>query len=274
MERSAAARVSSRVQCDNPVILGIGTVAGFWALADSGNGVELPMPLIHRIEASLAPYLPKGMRRTAKERAELAFWSGTASQEGGRLGNDHYRFFYTDFFGLSADDYDGKSIIDIGCGPRGSLEWADGAKERVGLDSLAEKYRALGTERHAMRYVAATAEAIPFSAKHFDFVTCFNALDHVENLLAALAEIQRVLKPDGTFLLIVEVNHQPTVTEPVTVSEGALKELLEAGFEIQSWRAWPVPEDHNLYAAMRREAVPVSDGEPAIVAARMTARPL
>jgi SAM-dependent methyltransferase len=232
------------------------------------------MPLIHRIEASLAPYLPKGMRRTAKERAELAFWSGTATREGGRLGNDHYRFFYTDFFGLAADDYYGKSIIDVGCGPRGSLEWAEGATERVGLDSLAEKYRALGTERHAMRYIAATAEAIPFPAKHFDFVTCFNALDHVENLLAALAEIQRVLKPDGTFLLIVEVNHEPTVTEPVTVSEGELKELLEAGFDIQSWRTWPVPEDHNLYAAMRREAAPVSDGEPAIVAVRMTTRTL
>ena len=64
------------------------------------------------------------------------------------------------------------------------------------------------------------------------------------------------------------------MTEPVTVSEGELKELLEAGFEIQSWRSWSVPEDHNLYAAMRREAGPVSDGEPAIVAARMTARPL
>jgi SAM-dependent methyltransferase len=123
-----------------------------------------------------------------------------------------------------------------------------------------------------MRYVAATAEAIPFAARHFDLVTCFNALDHVENLHAALAQVQRVLKPDGTFLLIVEVNHEPTVTEPVTVSEGELKQLLGDGFEIQSWRAWPVPEDHNLYAAMRREAAPVSDGQPAIVAARMTTR--
>lgn len=230
------------------------------------------MQLIQRIEASLAPYLPKGMRRTAKERAELAFWSDRAAQEGGKLSNGHYRYFYTQFFGVSADDYRGKAVIDIGCGPRGSLEWAEGAKERVGIDSLAEKYRALGTDRHAMRYVAATAESIPFAASHFDFVTCFNALDHVEDLLAALSEIRRVLKPDGTFLLIVEVNHEPTVTEPVTVSEDELRGLLEQAFEIQSWRVWPVPDDHNLYAAMRRDPSPVSEGEPGLVAVRMSKR--
>lgn len=229
------------------------------------------MPLMQRIEASLAPYLPRGMRRAVKERAELAFWTERASEEG-KLGNDHYRYFYTEFFGLTADDYDGKSIIDIGCGPRGSLEWAEGAKVRVGLDALVDQYRNLGIDQHKMRYIAATVEAIPYAAKRFDFVTCFNALDHVEDLLTALNEIHRVLKKDGTFLLIVEVNHAPTVTEPVAISESGLKELLALGFEVLSWRTWPVPDDHNLYAAMRGKPAPVPEGAPAIVAAKMAAR--
>lgn len=229
------------------------------------------MPLIQRIEATLVPYLPRGIRRAVKERAELAFWSEKAAEEG-ELGNDHYRYFYTEFFGLSVDDYRDKSILDIGCGPRGSLEWAEQASERVGLDSLVDEYRSLGIDRHKMRYIAATVEAIPYAAKRFDFVTCFNALDHVDDLLTALNEIHRVLQKDGTFLLIVEANHEPTVTEPVAISESDLQSLLELGFDIRSWRTWPVPEDHNLYAAMRGEPVAVPDGKPRIVAARMAPR--
>lgn len=227
------------------------------------------MPLMQRIEANLAPFLPRAARRAVKERAELAFWRARADDEG-ELGNDHYRHFFTAFFGLSPDDYRGKSIIDIGCGPRGSLEWAEEARERVGLDSLVQKYRGLGIERHKMRYVDAPVEVIPFPLERFDFVTCFNALDHVEDLFGALAEIQRVLKKDGTFLLIVEVNHEPTVTEPVAISEEGLRALLESRFQIQSWRTWPVPADHNLYGAMRSEPATVSAGTPAIVAAKMT----
>lgn len=229
------------------------------------------MPLIQRIEAQLAPFLPKGLRRAVKERAEFAFWNGRAASEG-VLSNGHYAHFYTKFFELSPDDYRGKSIIDIGCGPRGSLEWAHDATERVGLDSLVNEYRGLGIERHNMRYVDAPAEAIPFPAGYFDFVTSFNALDHVEDFSAALAEIKRVLKKDGTFLLIVEANHEPTVTEPVTVSDGDLKAMLEAVFDIHSWRSWPVPDDHDLYGAMLRTPQAAPNGQPSIIAAKMTPR--
>lgn len=229
------------------------------------------MPLMQRIESQLAPFLPKILRRTVKERAEFAFWNGKAAKEG-VLSNDHYSHFYTKFFDLSPDDYKGKAIIDIGCGPRGSLEWANNAGERVGLDTLVNEYRGLGIERHKMRYVDAPAESIPFPAEYFDFVTSFNALDHVEDFGAALAEIRRVLKPDGTFLLIVEANHEPTVTEPVTIADGDLRNLLENQFNIESWRSWQVPADHDLYGAMLREPPSEANGAPAIIAAKMRPR--
>jgi len=46
---------------------------------------------------------------------------------------------FLDYFGLSKDFYKGKKILDIGCGPRGSLEWADMTLERVGLDPPGRK---------------------------------------------------------------------------------------------------------------------------------------
>jgi ubiquinone/menaquinone biosynthesis C-methylase UbiE len=108
-------------------------------------------------------------------------------------------------------------MLDIGCGPVGSLEWADRARVRVGLDPLVDSYRALGIADHAMRYVAAQAECMPFADGSFDIVSSFNSLDHVDDLDETIAEITRLLAPGGRFLLLVEVNHPPTLTEPITL---------------------------------------------------------
>jgi SAM-dependent methyltransferase len=92
------------------------------------------------------------------------------------------------------------------------------AKTRVGLDPLADDYRALGIEAHSMEYVAAPAEAMPFGDASFDVVTSLNSLDHVEDMDRTVAEIKRVLRPGGHLLLVVEVGHEPTWSEPQTIS--------------------------------------------------------
>jgi SAM-dependent methyltransferase len=152
-----------------------------------------------------------------KEAAELSYWKGRKDAEG-RLSNAHYEPFYTTHFGLPPAFYAGKKVLDIGCGPRGSLEWADMAAERVGLDPLAEEYLKLGAAAHKMRYVAAPSEAIPFPDAHFDVVCSFNPLDHVADLDRTVAEIARVVCPGGLFLLLTDVNHPPTVCEPISYS--------------------------------------------------------
>jgi ubiquinone/menaquinone biosynthesis C-methylase UbiE len=152
--------------------------------------------------------------RHFKQYRELVYWKSRKKTET-VLVNDHYEYFYTDYFGMPRSFYQDKRILDIGCGPRGSLEWADMAAERVGLDPLAGSYLKLGADQHKMQYVAAPAEAIPFPDGYFDVVCSFNSLDHVDNLQEVIAEIKRVVKPGGLFLLIVEANHPPMVTEPV-----------------------------------------------------------
>ena len=98
------------------------------------------------------------------------------------LSNAHYAWCFTDCFGLPLELYDGKRVLDVGCGPRGSLEWAERAAERVGLDPLADEYQRLHSREHAMTYVAAPAESIPFPDGHFDVVSTMNSLDHVDDL--------------------------------------------------------------------------------------------
>lgn len=92
-----------------------------------------------------------------KAAANLAFWRSRLNDQG-TLTNDHYAHFYTAHFGWDRAFYRGKCILDIGCGPRGSLEWAAAADLRIGLDPLASAYRQLGTKRHSMYYVAGGAE--------------------------------------------------------------------------------------------------------------------
>jgi SAM-dependent methyltransferase len=154
----------------------------------------------------------------------------------GALRGDHYEAALTKSVGLERSFYTGKRILDVGCGPRGSLEWAEDAAERVGLDPLVPAYKRLGSGRHAMRYVAGTAERMPFPNDAFDVVTCFNALDHVEDVDAAAAEITRVTKAGGHLVLVTDVNHKPTRTEPQTF-----------GWEIvDRFRGWDLVTERHL----------------------------
>jgi SAM-dependent methyltransferase len=190
--------------------------------------------------------------RGYKQYRELVFWKDRAAHEP-VLVNDHYAFFYTTCFGLDEAFYRGKRIMDIGCGPRGSLEWAGMAAERVGLDPLANEYLKLGAARHAMKYVAAPAEEMPFADGYFDVVCSFNSLDHVDDLVRTIAEIKRVVKPGGLFLLIVEANHPAMVTEPVTFGWGDTA-LFEDAFRIESSRRCEIG-DTNIYGQLAKNDV-------------------
>jgi SAM-dependent methyltransferase len=186
--------------------------------------------------------------RQSKGENEYAYWRHRKRLEG-TLGNSHYESFYTEQFGLTRSDYAGKRVLDIGCGPRGSLEWADEALERVGLDPLVPQYRALGIDAHGMTYVESGAEHIPFPDGHFDIVAAFNSLDHVGDVDAAVKEMTRVTKPGGIGLVIVEANHAPTPTEPHTLGWDFLDSC--AGWEVVEQRRVAMDE-HDLYDAWRR----------------------
>lgn len=186
-----------------------------------------------------------------KRRAELNYWKRKHREQGHHLGNAFYEWFYTTYFELTPDFYEGKRILDTGCGPRGSLEWARMASERVGVDPLADKYRQLGADRHAMRYVNAGAESIPFADAHFDVVCALNSLDHVDDVERAIREIKRLTKPKGLFLLVVEVNHPPTNTEPLTLPWSVVDRFRDC-FEVLDQRAYEVG-DHCLYSQLRQD---------------------
>lgn len=181
------------------------------------EAAKLKVSLQKAIHATASAPITTQTFTSEKTAAEMAYWRERKRVEG-NLGNSHYKYFYTEHFGLDDDYYSGKKLLDIGCGPRGSLEWATMARLRIGVDPLAAYYKMLGTEKHAMEYIATGSESIPFPDEYFDRVTSFNSLDHVDNLEVTIQEIKRVLKPGGTFLLLSDVNHKPTICEPISFS--------------------------------------------------------
>lgn len=222
--------------------------------------------LVKNSIASLLRLTPEFSRSYVKYVVERAFWRKTLKASDGAFYNGHMERAFTEAFGLDAAFFDGKRMLDIGCGPIGTLEWADGAVERVGADPLADTYVKMTKGRHKMKYVRAAAENLPFGDGAFDVVSMFNALDHVEDVDIAIREAVRVLAPGGTFLLIVELNHEPTVTEPHRIDDGVLDAF---GCEVEFEARHAIREDHNVYGSVFDAAPPSAPDAPAVMCVRL-----
>ena len=183
-----------------------------------------------------------------KSTAELDFWRGRFTEEKGVLGNEHFEALFTEQFGVNRSFFAGKRILDIGCGPRGSLEWASDASRRVGIDPLVDAYREFGIDLHAMEYVADPVEHLSFADGSFDVVSSLNSLDHVEDLATAMSEIARVLVPGGSFLLEVEFGHSPTPAEPIEIPADFATSLAPV-FTVASVNQFGLSSGHQVHRA-------------------------
>ena len=194
-------------------------------------------------------------------RAELSFWESRPDV----IGDGRREWAYTELFGLERSWYAGKRVLDVGCGPRGSLDWATEAASRVGLDPLADEYRRLVPDPDAMEYVAGVAEAMPFADGTFDVVGSFNSLDHVEDVERAAAEIARVLRPGGLLLLATDVGHRARLTEPQTFGWEVTR-AFEPALTVVDQRHYAEAGDFD---GALRAAVPHSGDGPGVLVAKL-----
>ena len=105
----------------------------------------------------------------------------------------------TNRFVLDFAKQHGGRILDYGCGA-GAVVFAGRAQ---GLDMYGADvfYAGAGTRRPDSELIREIENGrIPFPDAHFDLVTNNQVMEHVEDLDAVLAEIDRVLRPGGTVL--------------------------------------------------------------------------
>lgn len=97
-----------------------------------------------------------------------------------------------------------KLLLDVGCGG-GILaeEFAELGMQVTGIDPSDSAITT--ARRHAeesglsINYLVGRGERLPFANATFDYVSCCDVLEHVQDVDAVLAEINRVLKPGGLF---------------------------------------------------------------------------
>src|SRR6266542_1941700 len=93
-------------------------------------------------------------------------------------------------------------ILDIGCGTGGNLEMLSEFGEAEGVDVSTEALdfcRARGLKRVKQ----GAAENLPYENESFDLVTGLDLVEHLDDDVAGLREMRRVLGPDGRALLFV-----------------------------------------------------------------------
>jgi SAM-dependent methyltransferase len=103
----------------------------------------------------------------------------------------------------SASDQEAKAgaLLDVGCGTAPILVAAAGYPQRVGVD-IALRWLIVGKKRLAEAgvecpLICACAEALPFADASFDRAVADSALEHLRDQPQALAELHRVLRPQG-----------------------------------------------------------------------------
>lgn len=167
--------------------------------------------------------------------------------------------------GVDEDWLRDKVVMSIGCGCSGDLlEWP--AAVKIGIDPLLYAYQRLGmlgddapgTPRTLG--LSVSAESTPLLDDSADLVVCRNMLDHVPRPPAAVAEIARILRPDGLLFLGVDIGGEPTPDEPSVFSaESEVRDVLGEHFDLVTMtkvdRPYSVNRDFSVRVVARPKPV-------------------
>ncbi len=129
-------------------------------------------------------------------------------------------------------------ILDVGCGTGGNLEMLAkcGAAEGVDVSDDALEF----CKRKGLKARKGLAESLPFDDESFDVVTALDVVEHLDDDVAGLNEMYRVLRRGGKTLIFVPAfmwlwgvqddvsNHRIRYTK-----KQITERLQQAGFEIE-----------------------------------------
>lgn len=98
----------------------------------------------------------------------------------------------------------GRKLLDIACGSGWSLKAGEEAGLKTyGLDISDEAVKKAKINAPESEIVAGDGENLPWPENSFDYVTCLGSLEHYLDPEKGMREIRRVLKDDGTALIML-----------------------------------------------------------------------
>lgn len=149
----------------------------------------------------------------------------------------------------------GQRLLELGCGAarlaRSLLErFADSEVVGLEVDSV-QHAKNLSAPQDRMQFLAASAEAVPFSRRSFDGALMLKSLHHVPipAMDAALAEVARVVRPGGWFY-VSEPIYGGALNEIVRRynDEGVVREAAQAALDraLAAGRDWEAVSEHRF----------------------------
>ena len=134
-------------------------------------------------------------------------------------------------------------ILDVGCGTGANLKMLAGYGKAEGVD-ISPQAVDFCRQRGLDSVTLGAAEQLPYDDASFDVVTALDVIEHLDDDVAGLREMRRVLRRDGRVLLFVPAfmflwgvqddvsNHRRRYTLP-----SLLKAVEAAGFSVE-WSSY------------------------------------
>jgi ubiquinone/menaquinone biosynthesis C-methylase UbiE len=198
-----------------------------WQALRASGFRELEVEGLRRLELSAARRTAQGLVEdywyAAYDRARFSRALAPEVADGSRKWALHPQRVYFDRLEVLLQP--GARWLDVGCGRQLIPQWMNGQAERetklaaraglfVGIDPDVTALR----DNHSCRFkLNADAAALPFADAGFDLVTSNMVFEHVEDPLALLMEIRRVLRPGGRMLALT-----PNWLDIVTIAARAV----------------------------------------------------
>ncbi|WP_338835698.1 glycosyltransferase [Neomoorella thermoacetica] len=115
----------------------------------------------------------------------------------------HYEHLHRYYF--ASQFVEGRKVLDLASGEGyGCAIMAERAAEVIGveLDENAVNHAASQYPLPNIRFIAGSITEVPIQEeKIFDVITCFEAIEHIEEHEKLLTEVKRLLKEDGLFII-------------------------------------------------------------------------
>lgn len=173
-----------------------------------------------------------------------------------------------------ADLRDGHRVLDVGCGT-GNLLRATGKRyptvDLVGLDpdpsTLARAARKARRAHLTVRFDRGFAQKLPYPDGSFDRVFSSLMLHHLDtdSKDALLAEVRRILRPDGMLVLADAVvsehghgrRHHRAMREHLhdNIGDAVTKRIAAAGFTVEPTRTMPLRMGGNVGIELARPVI-------------------
>ncbi len=122
-------------------------------------------------------------------------------------------------------------VIDVGCGAGPLIEkLQEHGYDPVGLDYSKDmlflaKERCKGKNKNP-RFLRGDCEELPFDDNQFDMVISLGVISYIKNDMKALAEIHRILRPNGIVILSVRNTLRPLFCDPAKLGRAIISKSL------------------------------------------------